>query len=188
MQHRGDPPDQDVAHGAAADVLAALATVPVREPSPVAPAGDLAPAAAASPGPAPTGVLLADPLAIRARRFRAVFVCGLQEGVFPARPAAEPFLSDEDRRGLARAAGLRLALHEDVLDRERALFYAAVSRPTDLLALSWRAADDEGQPAVRSLFVDDVVEVSDTFRPGAENSSFDRLVDIYNKAKAAAGG
>ena len=65
-------------------------------------------AAAASPGAAPPGVLLADPLAIRARRFRAVFVCGLQEGVFPARPAAEPFLSDEDRRGLAQAAGLRL--------------------------------------------------------------------------------
>ena len=32
-------------------------------------------------------VLLAEPLEIRARRFRAVFVCGLQEGEFP-RPAA----------------------------------------------------------------------------------------------------
>jgi ATP-dependent helicase/DNAse subunit B len=101
-------------------------------------------------------VLLADPLAIRARRFRAVFVCGLQEGVFPARPAAEPFLSDEDRRGLARAAGLRLALHEDVLDRERALFYAAVSRPEDALFLSWRASDEEGDPLQPSPFLDDV--------------------------------
>src|SRR5207245_1575945 len=28
-------------------------------------------------------VLIADPLSVRARRFRAVFVCGLQEGEFP---------------------------------------------------------------------------------------------------------
>jgi spermidine/putrescine transport system substrate-binding protein len=35
------------------------------------------------------------------------------------------------------------------------------------------------------FFTDDQLA---TFRPGAENSSFDRLVDIYNKTKAAAGG
>ena len=40
-------------------------------------------------------VQLADPLAVRARRFRAVFVCGLQEGEFPLPGASEPFLSDE---------------------------------------------------------------------------------------------
>ena len=53
-------------------------------------------------------VLIAEPLAIRARRFRAVFVCGLQEGEFPLAGAPEPFLSDERRRELAAAAGLRL--------------------------------------------------------------------------------
>src|SRR5215218_1970350 len=56
-----------------------------------------APARPGSPGPAtpPAGVLLADPLAIRARRFRAVFVCGLQDGEFPRRPVPEAFLSDD---------------------------------------------------------------------------------------------
>src|SRR5699024_6759993 len=39
--------------------------------------------------PGADGVLLADPLAIRARRFRAVFVCGLQEGELPRRPVPE---------------------------------------------------------------------------------------------------
>ena len=97
------------------------------------------------------GVLLADPLAIRARRFRAVFVCGLQDGEFPRRPVPEPFLSDDDRRGLAAAAGLRLPLHEDVLDRERSLFYAAVSRPEDVLFLSWRSSDEEGDPLAPSV-------------------------------------
>ena len=37
-------------------------------------------------------------------------------------------------------------------------------RPTELLALSWHAADDEGEPCVRSLFVDDVL---DSFDPRA---------------------
>ena len=35
--------------------------------------------------PSPGAVAVLDPLALRARRVRALFVCGLQEGVFPAR-------------------------------------------------------------------------------------------------------
>ena len=104
-------------------------------------------------------VTVADPLAIRARRVRALFVCGLQEGTFPSVPAPEPFLGDADRRALNAAAGLRLELREDALGAERGLFYAAVSRPSELLALSWHDADDEGAPAVRSLFVDDVLDL-----------------------------
>ena len=93
---------------------------------------------------------------IRARRFRAVFVCGLQDGEFPQRPVPEPFLDDEARRALSVAAGLRLPFHEDVLDRERSLFYACVSRPQEVLFLSWRSSDEEGEPLVASPFLDDV--------------------------------
>jgi RecB family exonuclease len=101
-------------------------------------------------------VLVADPLAIRARRFRAVFVCGLQEGAFPRHPMPEPFLDDAARTSLARATGLVLARHEDVLARERYLLYAAVSRPEEVLFLSFRSSDEEGDPAQPSAFVDDV--------------------------------
>ena len=101
-------------------------------------------------------VLVADPLAIRARRFRAVFVCGLQEGVFPRHPVPEPFLDDAARIALARASGVVLLRHEDVLERERYLFYAAVSRPEEVLLLSFRSSDEEGDPVQPSAFVDDV--------------------------------
>src|SRR4051794_3059642 len=124
--------------GGAEELLEALGAVEVRQ------------------GDAGEGVLLADPLVIRARRFRAVFVCGLQDGEFPRRPVPEPFLDDDARRGLATAAGLRLPLHEDVLDRERSLFYACVSRPQEVLFLSWRSSDEEGEPLVASPFLDDV--------------------------------
>ncbi len=109
--------------------------------------------------PGPDRVTVADPLAIRARRVRALFVAGLQEGAFPSTPTPEPFLGEAERRALNTASGLRLTLREDALDAERSLFYAAISRPTDLLVLSWHDADDEGDPAVRSLFVDDVLDL-----------------------------
>ena len=125
--------------GSAADVLEALAAVPVRQG-----------------GEGGEAVLLSDPLAVRARRFRVVVACGLQDGVFPQRPAPEPFLDDDDRRALARETGIVLPLHEDVLARERFLFYAAVSRAEEVLLLSFRSTDEEGEPQLRSPFVDDV--------------------------------
>jgi ATP-dependent helicase/DNAse subunit B len=112
-----------------------------------------------------TGVVeITGPGALRARRVRALFLCGLREDAFPRPPTPEPFLGDDERRALNAASGLRLRLREDRLDAERYLLYAATSRPTDLLALSWPAADDEGEPCVRSLFVDDVL---DAFAPKA---------------------
>jgi len=96
--------------------------------------------------------------AIRARRVRALFLCGLNEQIFPAPARPDPLLSDEDRVAINQAAGLRLTVAVDQLALERYLLYAAVSRPTDLLVLSWHAADDDGDPVVRSLFVDDVVD------------------------------
>ncbi len=108
--------------------------------------------------PGPGRVQVSSPGAIRARRVRALFVCGLNEQVFPRPARPDPLLSGEDRLALNSAAGLRLRLGDDHLARERYLLYAAVSRPTELLGLSWRAADDEGDPAVRSLFVDEVLD------------------------------
>ena len=109
-------------------------------------------------------VAITSPRELRARRVRAAFLCGLREDAFPRPATPEPFLGDDERRALNAASGLRLRLREDRLDAERYLLYAVASRPTELLALSWHAADDEGEPCVRSLFVDDVL---DSFDPRA---------------------
>lgn len=115
-------------------------------------------------GPGPGAVAVLDPLALRARRVRALFVCGLQEGAFPARSRPQPLLSEEERRRLAEISGLRLGervdgSQADQLASERYLLYAAVSRPQELLVLSWHTSDDEGQATPRSLFVDDVCDL-----------------------------
>jgi ATP-dependent helicase/DNAse subunit B len=111
--------------------------------------------------PSPRAVAVLDPLALRARRVRALFACRLQEGLFPAPGPPRPVLSDEERRRLAEASGLLLSDHEDALAAERYLLYAAVSRPEELLVLSWHASGEDGAPAMRSLFVDDVCDLFD---------------------------
>jgi ATP-dependent helicase/DNAse subunit B len=111
------------------------------------------------PPPGPGRVAVSEPLAVRARRVRALFACGLQEGVWPKPAAPEPLLGDDERAALARASGLFLRHSEDQLAAERFVFYAAASRPTDLLVLSRRTADDEGRPAVPSFFLADVADL-----------------------------
>lgn len=118
---------------------------------------------AAGGGPKETtvehAVAVLDPLALRAGRVRALFLCGLQEGLFPAPPRPLPVLSEEERRALAAASGLRLGAPGEALAAERYLFYAAVSRPEELLVLSWHTATEEGESTVPSLFLDDVCDL-----------------------------
>jgi ATP-dependent helicase/DNAse subunit B len=111
--------------------------------------------------PQPDRVQVATPEAIRARRFEAVLLCGLQEGEFPRGASPDPFLADEDRRAIARASGLVLPVREDRLDRERYLFYVCASRAERLLLLSFRSSDEEGNPEAESFFAEDVRDLLD---------------------------
>jgi ATP-dependent helicase/DNAse subunit B len=106
--------------------------------------------------PQPDRVHVARPEAIRARRFEAVLVLGLQEGEFPGGARPEPFLPDDVRREVATASGLVLPLREDRIDRERYLFYVCASRAERVLVLSSRSSDEEGTPEARSFFLEDV--------------------------------
>lgn len=151
------------AAGALQGALVELGRLARRDPALVPPAEELERVLADLPvvagrQPAPGLVQVTRPTAIRARRVRALFLCGLNEHVFPRPARPDPLLSEQDRAAINRTAGLRLDTGGQHLATERFLLYAAVSRPTDLLVLSWRAADDDGQPAVRSLFVDDVLD------------------------------
>lgn len=121
--------------------------------------------------PQPGRVMVAAPGAIRARRFEAVLVCGLQEGELPAADRPEPFLSDADRLEIARAGGLELPLREQGLDRERYLFYVCASRARRRLVLSARTCGEEGEPEPQSLFLDDVERVLPGLRDRARRRS-----------------
>jgi ATP-dependent helicase/DNAse subunit B len=125
--------------------------------------------------PQPGRVAVAKPEQVRARRFEAVFVCGLQEGEFPAAGGSDPFLSDGDRREIAAASGLALPLREDQLERERYLFYVAASRAERRLVLSARVSGEEGEAEQPSFFLDDVERIFPGLRETARRRS---LADV----------
>jgi ATP-dependent helicase/DNAse subunit B len=166
--HRGRAPGlsgDEVLDGAAlAALVAAVGELSALEPEPVAAEllellEELTVDAGHSAVDDPGAVLLSDPISVRARRFRVVFVCGLQEGEFPRAGRVEPFLPDDRRRELASAAGLVLRAREDALAAERYLFYAAVSRATERVYLAYRSSDEEGNLALPSPFIGDVAEL-----------------------------
>jgi len=111
----------------------------------------------------PGAVLIAEPLAIRARRFRRVLIAGLCEGEFPS-PAqdGDPFLGEDRRRELALASGLALRAEPDQLARERYLLYACVSRATERVCFSYRSSDEDGNLVLPSPFLADL---DDLFEP-----------------------
>jgi ATP-dependent helicase/DNAse subunit B len=117
------------------DVLAALEHATVRA------------ASAGEPG----RVAVLDLLRARTRRFRVVFVLGLEEGSIPRRALASPFLDDDVRRGLEERTRARLVRPEPV-SRDRFLFYAACTRPSERLYLVREAATDDGAPRQASPF------------------------------------
>lgn len=130
-----------------------------------------------------SGVLIADPLEVRARRFASVFVCGLQDGDFPRRPQPHSLVADDDRRALALLGGVALPPRGPSVDDERYLFYASCSRPEAMLTLAWQSSNEEGDPRQRSPFVDEVVGL---FGPQLWDERRRRLLAQVTWSRAAA--
>jgi len=106
-------------------------------------------------GPTEGRVRVLSPYRVRAARARHLFLASLQDGEFPGPEVVDPMLGEERRRRLQIPALTR----RDPALEERYLFHACVARPTERLWLSWRSSDEEGHPAARSPFVDDVLDL-----------------------------
>jgi len=106
-------------------------------------------------GPTEGRVRVLSPHRARAARARHLFVASLQDGEFPGGENSDPLLGDERRARL----GIGALARRDAATEERYLFHACASRPTERLWLCWRSSDEEGRPAARSPFVDDVIDL-----------------------------
>ena len=137
--------------------LAEVAALPGIAPPDLADAADAIESATVRSwqGSAEGRVRILSPYRVRAGRVKHLFCCGLQEGTFPGRGAADPLLGDESRSRL----GIPALRRSEQDQEERYLFSVCVSRPTETLTLSWRSSDDEGHPAARSPFVDEVIDL-----------------------------
>lgn len=107
-------------------------------------------------------VRLLDPHRVLNQRFDVIFICGLLEKQFPSLGREDAFFSDSDRRQLANDHGLAMRDRERRLDEERFLFHRTVSRARHRVYLCHPYCDKEGKPTVRSLFVDDLLDLFET--------------------------
>jgi ATP-dependent helicase/DNAse subunit B len=132
QQLSGQPLERD-------DLVAALERVPVRVGS------------ADEPG----RVVVSDLLQTRARRFKAVFLIGLEEGSFPRRSSKHRLLDDEVRDELEQK--LATPPPADELERDRFLFYNACTRAYERLSLVRESASEEGSPRQASPFWEELL-------------------------------
>ena len=104
----------------------------------------------------------------------------MQEGVFPGRGAIDPLLGEESRARL----GISALRRQEQSDEERYLFHVCASRPVDRLYLSWRSSDEDGHPAARSPFVDEVLDLIGS-DPQAAESALKRTRTLAQAVPAA---
>jgi len=92
----------------------------------------------------------------RGRRFAAVFVPGLAEGVFPRRAMEDPLLLDEYRETL------QLPTQDKRVARERLLLHAAAAAAANRLVVSYSRMDvAQGRPRVPSFYALEVVRAAE---------------------------
>jgi len=106
--------------------------------------------------PHSVGVTLMGVHEVRALSFRAVFVCGLLDRVFPRAHREGPFHDDAERSAMEQA-GLNLRPRRAEQSEEAFLFYLACTRATEQLFLTHPVTDREGKERLVSYYVDEVV-------------------------------
>lgn len=99
------------------------------------------------------GVQVLDAMDARGVPFRALFVLGLNEKVFPRPIREDALLRDADREVLARDLGFKIPLKLDGFEEERLLFALLLRSARDRLYLSYQRADRAGRTLVPSGYL-----------------------------------
>jgi ATP-dependent helicase/nuclease subunit B len=99
------------------------------------------------------GVMVLDAMAARGLPFKALFILGLNEKVFPRYIREDPFLRDRHRRVLDATLGFKIDEKLGGYDEETLLFTLLCQAATERLSLSFQRADDSGRMLAVSPYV-----------------------------------
>lgn len=102
------------------------------------------------------GVMVLGATAARGLSFRALFVLGVNEGVFPRTIREDAFLRDRDREVLETDLGYKVNPKLTGYDEERLLFTLLVGAARERLYCSYQRADDNGRALAPSWYVDEL--------------------------------
>jgi len=106
------------------------------------------------------GVMFTDAMAARGLPFKALFVLGLNEKVFPRYIREDPFLRDRHRRVLETTLGYKVDEKLPGYDEESLLFTLLNHAAGHRLYLSFQRADAAGRMLVPSPYVSDAQRLS----------------------------
>jgi len=102
------------------------------------------------------GVMVLTATAARGLSFRALFLLGMNEGVFPRTIREDAFLRDHDREVLERDLGYKVNPKLTAFDEEKLLFTLLVGAARERLYCSFQRADDSGRALAPSWYVDEL--------------------------------
>jgi len=113
----------------------------------------------------------------KSHEIQALFILGMNDGIFPASGTEEGILSDLDR-GVFNDAGIELAAdtRRKAFD-EQFLIYRALTIPRKYLRLSWPIADQEGRAMRASMIISRLRQVFPHIKE-TSNISGDNISDI----------
>lgn len=98
-------------------------------------------------------VILGDTERSRSHKIKALFVVGINDGVFPAASREEGYLNDSDRE-ILREKGMEIAkTGEELLYEEEFNVYRTLTLPEEILYLSYDSSDKEGKSLRPSVLI-----------------------------------
>ena len=102
------------------------------------------------------GVMVLSATAARGLEFRALFILGMNEGVFPRTIREDAFLRDNDREVLERDLGYKVSQKLTAFDEEKLLFTLLVGAARERLYCSFQRSDDSGRVLAPSWYLDEL--------------------------------
>ncbi|HEY2987539.1 MAG TPA: PD-(D/E)XK nuclease family protein [Candidatus Binatia bacterium] len=102
------------------------------------------------------GVAVLDAMGARGISFRALFIVGLNEGLFPRTIREDAFLRDRERELLETVLGYKVATKLGGFDEERLLFTLLVGAAGEKLYCLHQRNDEDGRPMARSWYLDEL--------------------------------
>ncbi len=106
--------------------------------------------------PSARGVAVLDAMAARGISFRALFIVGLNEGLFPRTIREDAFLRDRERELLETVLGYKVATKLGGFDEERLLFTLLVGAAKERLYCLHQRNDEGGRPLAPSWYLDEL--------------------------------
>ena len=122
------------------------------------------------------GVHVLDAGSARGIPFRALFLVGMNEGVFPRTIREDPFLPDRARSTLETVLGYKISSKLAGYDEEKLLFALLSGSAAERLCCTWPRADSAGRALAQSWYLRAVAPAADADGDGASSRSIPKSV------------